>query len=80
MSNTATMLHDQGVLPDAWRVIAAPRTYNPLGSLSTFLSSTDIVECVKEILPMITLSVNGRTSHDSGSDGLEDVGQSYIRK
>jgi len=36
-------LQSSGNLPPSWDCIAAPRTYNPLGSMVTFLSVDDIV-------------------------------------
>jgi 2-oxoisovalerate dehydrogenase E1 component len=53
LSSAAVSLHDQGKLPAAWRSIAAQRTYNPLGSVSTFLNVTDIVESTRDVLTCI---------------------------
>jgi len=46
-----TFLQDKGMLPaNKWKLVAAPRTYNPLGSLVTFLNVDDIVLRFKEII------------------------------
>jgi pyruvate/2-oxoglutarate/acetoin dehydrogenase E1 component len=42
LSNMVCSLRSEGLLPDKWQLIAAPRTYNPLGSTTTFLSIDDI--------------------------------------
>lgn len=42
LSNHATTLHNEALLPEHWKLVAAPRTYNPLGSLETFLNVEDI--------------------------------------
>ena len=33
-----------------WRLVAAPQTYNPLGTTVTFLSPEDIVEAARPML------------------------------
>jgi len=37
-----TSLHCEGILPERWENVAAPRTYNPLGNMTTFLNVDDI--------------------------------------
>lgn len=37
-------LQADGILPQKWRSVAAPHTYNPLGRSITFLSEDDIVQ------------------------------------
>lgn len=49
LDSMAVSLHNEGLLPDVWKVVAAPRTYNPLGSTITFLSVEDIEEAGKSI-------------------------------
>lgn len=44
-------LHNDGDLDGKnWRLVAAPRTYNPLGSVVTFTSVEDIVEAAEKLL------------------------------
>jgi 2-oxoisovalerate dehydrogenase E1 component len=43
LANTIVSLQGEGKLPERWEHVAAPRTYNPLGSTSTFLNTEDIV-------------------------------------
>merc|ERR1719313_762084 len=38
-----------GVLPQRWRSVAAPATYNPLGRAVTFLSEDDIIKAALEL-------------------------------
>ena len=45
LANFACQLQNQDLLPPRWRSIAAANTYNPLGSVITFLNSSDIVQC-----------------------------------
>lgn len=37
-------LQRQGLLPKQWEVVAASRTYNPLGNTCTFLDTSDIID------------------------------------
>jgi len=48
LASHATHLHSEGALK-AWNLVAAQRTYNPLGSTLTFLSEDDIREAVTAI-------------------------------
>ncbi|GKY94343.1 hypothetical protein MPSEU_000400200 [Mayamaea pseudoterrestris] len=50
LSNTAVSLHKDGKLPACWMHVAAPRTYNPLGSMATFLNVDDVVSGVHRLL------------------------------
>lgn len=50
LSNHATTLHNEALLPDLWRLVAAPRTYNPLGSLETFLNVEDVCGAWQKLL------------------------------
>lgn len=43
-------LQGQGLLPRAWRSVAAAPTYNPLGSTVTFLNEADIVDAALQLL------------------------------
>jgi hypothetical protein len=45
-SGMVTELQSGGNLPPSWECVAAPRTYNPLGNMVTFLSVDDIVQAV----------------------------------
>jgi 2-oxoisovalerate dehydrogenase E1 component len=44
LSSLACSLQKEGRLPNKWQLVCAPRTYNPLGSFTTFLNVEDIVE------------------------------------
>tara|TARA_B110000208_G_C11661640_1_gene391876 strand:- start:402 stop:530 length:129 start_codon:yes stop_codon:yes gene_type:complete len=33
-----------GALPEKWQVKTAPKTYNPLGNITTFLNVEDVTE------------------------------------
>jgi hypothetical protein len=50
LSSMVTSLQQDGKLPRTWRLIAAPRTYNPLGSTCTFLNVDDIAEATRQIV------------------------------
>jgi hypothetical protein len=43
-------LHSTGKLPTRWGVVAAPFTYNPLGSSLTFLNAETIKKGVQDLL------------------------------
>lgn len=43
-------LKKDGLLPAKWDFVAAPRTYNPLGNVITFLNEEDIVTSFKNML------------------------------
>ena len=49
-SGFAVMLQNEGVLPSSWRVIGSQPTYNPLGSVVTFLSSEDVEKASRALL------------------------------
>ena len=49
LSSTIMGLKKDGVLPANWDFVAAPRTYNPLGSVVTFLNEEDIVSSFKKL-------------------------------
>jgi hypothetical protein len=49
-SSTIVSLQKQGILPTHWSFVAAPRTYNPLGNLITFLNEDDIVAAYKTLI------------------------------
>jgi hypothetical protein len=53
LSSMVTRLHDDGNLPSTWKLVAAPRTYNPLGSIATFLNVPDIVDATKTVLQQL---------------------------
>lgn len=44
LSGIVCSLQSQKILPSRWGIVAAPRTYNPLGSMCTFLNSEDITD------------------------------------
>ena len=44
LSNVVCSLRSDNLLPDQWQLVAAPRTFNPLGSMCTFLNPEDVVE------------------------------------
>ena len=50
LSSMVCSLRSEGLLPNRWELIAAPRTYNPLGSLATFLNSDDIVQTFRRMI------------------------------
>lgn len=43
-------LQSDGILPQKWRSVAAPATYNPLGRAVTFLSEDDIVGAATQLM------------------------------
>jgi hypothetical protein len=49
-SGFAVNLQNEGILPSSWRVIGSQPTYNPLGSVVTFLSSEDVEKAAKTLL------------------------------
>jgi hypothetical protein len=49
-SGFAVKLQNEGILPSSWRVIGSQPTYNPLGSVVTFLSSEDVEKAAKALL------------------------------
>ena len=50
LPSMVTSLQREGVLPKLWELVAAPRTYNPLGSTCTFLNVGDIAEASTRLL------------------------------
>ncbi|KAL7547356.1 hypothetical protein ACHAWF_010672 [Thalassiosira exigua] len=50
LSSTVMGLKKYGLLPPKWDFVAAPRTYNPLGNVVTFLNEEDIVLAFKQML------------------------------
>ena len=50
LSSTIMGLKKEGILPDKWDFVAAPRTYNPLGNVVTFLNEEDIIGAYKNML------------------------------
>lgn len=49
LSSTIMGLKRNGTLPNKWDFVAAPRTYNPLGNVITFLNEEDIMEAYKKL-------------------------------
>jgi hypothetical protein len=49
LSAMAVSLHREGLLR-RWDLVAAPRTYNPLGSLETFLNVDDVAEAATKLI------------------------------
>ena len=50
LSQHAVALQNESLLPRHWNLVAAPRTYNPLGSLETFLNAEDVSNAWKKLL------------------------------
>lgn len=50
LSSMACSLRTEGLLNDNWEHVAAPRTYNPLGSIVTFLNTDDVVRAFQKLL------------------------------
>jgi pyruvate/2-oxoglutarate/acetoin dehydrogenase E1 component len=57
MSSMVCSLQKERLLPDNWEFVAAPRTYNPLGSMVTFLNTDDVA------LAFIRLRMNASSTH-----------------
>jgi len=49
LSGHVALLQQERLLPQQWRCVAAPRTYNPLGSVITFLNVPDVVGAVNSL-------------------------------
>ena len=49
-ASTISKLNAKTSLPNRWKLISAQPTYNPLGSLLTFLQEKDIVDACKSLL------------------------------
>lgn len=54
LSSMAVSLHRDELLPPTWDVVAAPRTYNPLGSTCTFLNEADISNMIVRIMSKLS--------------------------
>ena len=64
LAGTACAMHSEGLLPGgAWSLVAAPRTYNPLGKTFTFLDQADIVELTRKTLAMMESEQRPETKH-----------------
>ena len=50
LSSTIIGLKKDDILPTNWCFVAAPRTYNPLGNMVTFLNEEDIINSCKKML------------------------------
>ena len=50
LSSTIMGLKKDGILPAKWDFVAAPRTYNPLGNMVTFLNEEDIIGSFKQLI------------------------------
>jgi pyruvate/2-oxoglutarate/acetoin dehydrogenase E1 component/TPP-dependent pyruvate/acetoin dehydrogenase alpha subunit len=50
LSSLSCSLRTAGLLPDVWELISSPRTYNPLGSVVTFLSAEDVAKTVETMM------------------------------
>lgn len=50
LSSTMSSLWSEGLLVGDWEMVAAPRTYNPLGNMSTFLNADDVVAACQKLL------------------------------
>jgi len=49
LSDMLCLLREEGILSHRWGFVAAPRTYNPLGNMSTFLNAEDITEAFNKL-------------------------------
>ncbi|CAB9498379.1 oxoisovalerate dehydrogenase subunit beta [Seminavis robusta] len=56
LSSMIVSLHDDGVLQCPWVSAFAPRTYNPLGSVETFLNVDDIESAWKKLSEKVSRS------------------------
>lgn len=50
LSSLVTSLQQDGRLSVHWGFVAAPRTYNPLGNMCTFLNADDVVEAARKMV------------------------------
>lgn len=58
LSYLVSKLNEAGVLNRRWKLVAAAPTYNPLGSLCTFLSAEDIISAV-DYVAETSVDLNG---------------------
>lgn len=69
LSNMVCSLRSEGILPHHWELVAAQRTYNPLGNMSTFLNKDDVVSAFKTLLrvstPHLSIIQQSRWDHTS---------------
>mmetsp|Transcript_1141 Transcript_1141/g.2241 ORF Transcript_1141/g.2241 Transcript_1141/m.2241 type:complete len:816 (-) Transcript_1141:200-2647(-) len=50
LSSIIMGLKKDGILPAKWDFVAAPRTYNPLGNMVTFLNEEDIIGSFRKLI------------------------------
>jgi 2-oxoisovalerate dehydrogenase E1 component len=50
LASMVCTLRNEGLLPSKWEHIAAPRTYNPLGSMVSFLNMDDIIHTFERMI------------------------------
>ena len=50
LSSTIMGLQKDRILPKSWDFVSAPRTYNPLGNVITFLNEEDIIEAYRKMI------------------------------
>ena len=50
LSSTIMGLQKDRILPARWNFVAAPRTYNPLGNIITFLNEDDIIKAYRKMI------------------------------
>ncbi len=50
LSPMIPQLKKDDLLPRNWDFVAAPRTYNPLGNMITFLNQEDVVEGLRRVI------------------------------
>ena len=50
LSSTIMGLQKDRILPEKWEFVSAPRTYNPLGNVITFLNEEDIIEAYRKMI------------------------------
>lgn len=54
MSSMVMSLHKEDLLPEHWESVFASRTYNPLGSIETFLNAEDIESAFQKLLDKVS--------------------------
>jgi pyruvate/2-oxoglutarate/acetoin dehydrogenase E1 component len=50
LASMVASLQSEQLLPSKWEVVAAPRTYNPLGNMCTFLDEDDLCDAIKRMV------------------------------
>lgn len=55
LSSTVVSLKEEDLLPELWSTVFASRTYNPLGSVETFLNVEDVEGACEKLLTQMAL-------------------------